>query len=560
MEQEAPVNGSSVLLDKAAAMASFTLGQILEIALGSSKSGAVDFEQLYNLLNGLLLHLGLRDLAVQENGEPLEGSERSPFSAAFLEELMRRVEANEKDITEVKALCQDLREEVSVMKMEQSRMMEDMQRMQEEFATNMDELRTQLLSSMAEMLQNKKGSRDADTLSGLSRPLDDEDLIVIGNEITLVDRSVSKLGDMRPASPMPPRGKTPSRGKGLLEPNASGQPGLEANDMGQNVGRSDMGRRGVGWDTGQRDTGRSDMGRRGMGLDTGQDVGQSDMGQNGGQQKVRRKVQLSDTGQDDMGHIKDGEIKMSTSKAETLPSDLDVPPEMIDGGEIMDEEMKISVSKAETLPSDLDVPPEMIDGGEIMDEEMKISVSKAETLPSDLDVPPEMIDGGEIMDRDIMDEKRKMSMSKAPPDVQKKGLDSGFTASGMHPGAPGTHPSVQQVQPMRGPPGSQKLWMPDKSVAGTSRHPQMLSSPPPQYPSFSGHLPRAFKRHPCVPVPRRRDLAPPGYSRRSPLYSGGRHTTTYAVQPMEPLLPDPNKPGVCELMGKDGLLYRGRTP
>ncbi|XP_005056010.1 PREDICTED: uncharacterized protein LOC101819108 [Ficedula albicollis] len=536
-------------------MAAFTLGQILEIALGSSKAGAVDFEQLYNLLNGMLLHLGLRDLAVQENGEPLEGSERSPFSAAFLEELMRRVEANEKDITEVRTLCQDLREEVIEMKVEQSRMMEDMQRMQEEFATNVDELRNQLLSTMTEMLQGKKGSRDVDTLSVQSRPLDD-DLIVIGNEITLVDRSVSRLGDMRPASPMPQRGKTPSRGKGLLEPNASSQPVSEAHDMGQNVGRSDMGRRGMGWDTGQRD-----MGRRGMGLDTGQrDMGQSDMGQNGGQQKVRRKVQLSDTGQDDVGQIKDGEIKMSTSKAETLPSDLDVPPEIADVGEIMDEERKISISKAETLPSDLDVPPEIIDAGEIMDtdimdEKIQTSMSKVEAFPSLLDGSPEMTSMGEIKDGET-----KMSFFKAPPDVQKKGLDSGFTASGMHPGAPGTHPPVQQVQPIGVPPGSQKLWTPDKSVAGTSRHPPTRPSAPPQSPSFSGHLPRAFKRHPCVPVPRRRELAPPGYSRRSPLYSGGKHTTTYAVQPMEPLLPDPNKPGVCELMGKDGLLYRGRTP
>lgn len=102
--QEAPVHGSSVLLDKSAAMATFTLGQMLEIALGSARAGTIDFEQLYNLLNGMLLHLGLRELVVQANGEPVEGSERSIFSPSFLEELMRRVEANEKEITEVEAL------------------------------------------------------------------------------------------------------------------------------------------------------------------------------------------------------------------------------------------------------------------------------------------------------------------------------------------------------------------------------------------------------------------------------------------------------------------------
>lgn len=83
-------------------MATVTLGQMLEIALGSSRAGAVDFEQLHNLLNALLLHLGLRDLLVQENGEPLEGAEESPF--AFLKDLKERVEANEKEIAEVEAL------------------------------------------------------------------------------------------------------------------------------------------------------------------------------------------------------------------------------------------------------------------------------------------------------------------------------------------------------------------------------------------------------------------------------------------------------------------------
>lgn len=83
-------------------MAGVTLGHMLETALGSSRIGIVDFEQLHNLLNGLLLHLGLRDLLVQENGEPLEGAEESPF--AFLKELKQRLEANEKELAEVKAL------------------------------------------------------------------------------------------------------------------------------------------------------------------------------------------------------------------------------------------------------------------------------------------------------------------------------------------------------------------------------------------------------------------------------------------------------------------------
>lgn len=83
-------------------MAPITLGQMLQIALGSARDGVVDFEQLHNLLNGLLLHLGLQDLLVQENGEPLEGAEESPF--AFLKDLKQRLEANEKELAEVEAL------------------------------------------------------------------------------------------------------------------------------------------------------------------------------------------------------------------------------------------------------------------------------------------------------------------------------------------------------------------------------------------------------------------------------------------------------------------------
>ncbi|KAF4797335.1 hypothetical protein TURU_073524 [Turdus rufiventris] len=510
-------------------MATFTLGQMLEIALGSARAGPIDFEQLYNLLNGMLLHLGLRELVVQANGEPVEGSERSIFSPSFLEELMRRVEANEKEITEVRALYQGLREEVIEMKAENSRMVEEMQKMQEDFG----------MSTMTEMLQSKKGigTRELDALSTHSRPLDDEDLIVIGNEIPLVERPISRIGDIRPITPMPSKAKTQSKEKGLLE-QSSHPVSFDANDMGQNVGR-----KGMGGTAGQSDMGRSDMGWKG----TGGTVGQYDMGRNGGQKYPRRSVQLSDTGQTDMGRIKDEETERRISKAKTLPGDLDVHPERIDMGELKDGEIKMSMSKAEALPSHLDGSPDMTSMGEMKDEEIKMSMSKAEALTGPLAGPSGMTSMGKIKDEDI-----KMSMSK------KRSLD-GFTASGMHPGAPGTQSPVHWVQSMRGHPGSQHVWPPDKSVAETRRRSQNMPSTL-RSPSFSGHLARAFKRHPCVRIPQHRELPPAGYSRRSPLYSGGKHTTTYAVQPMEPLLPDPNKPGVCDLMGKDGLLYRGRDP
>lgn len=49
----------------------------------------------------------------------------------------------------------------------------------------MEELRNQLLAAMTDMMMpGKKGSRDLDALSSQSRPYDDQDLIVIGNEST----------------------------------------------------------------------------------------------------------------------------------------------------------------------------------------------------------------------------------------------------------------------------------------------------------------------------------------------------------------------------------------
>ncbi|XP_014111214.1 PREDICTED: uncharacterized protein LOC106628357 [Pseudopodoces humilis] len=405
---------------------------MLDVALGSSRAGAVDFEQLYNLLNGMLLHLGLRDLPVQENGEPLEGAEGSPFSAAFLEELMRKVEANEKELAEVRARCQQLNEEVTEMKVEQSRMTEDMQRMKENFgADSLDDLRNQLLesvmSAVRDMLMGDQDSPDQPRSRQIN-PLDDDELIVIGNEITLVERTPVP----RPVSPLPPKAETEDREKDSLEATTSSHP--------------------------------------------------------------------VSFGADDVGQIKDEEIKISISEAEALPSHLDVPPEMTDVGEIKDEEIEMSISK-------------------------------------------------------------------------KKSSDDRLTASRMHPGAPGTHPPVQRVQSLRGTPGTQTPGIPGESVAGTSRMvlkvPSSKYSPceplvrlrseipstPPLSPGLSGRLCHAHKQY---QTQEQREQAAEGYSRRSPMYCGGKHTSTYPVQPMEPLLPDPNKPGVIELVGKDGLVYRGR--
>ncbi|KAM4762031.1 uncharacterized protein ACIQIH_016146 [Cyanocitta cristata] len=279
--------------------------------------------------------------------------------------------------------------------------------------------------------------------------------------------------------------------------------------MGWNMARKDTGQKGMGWNMG-----RSDVGQKGMGWN----MGRKDMGQ---------YLRWSDTGQSDVGQDDMGQD----------------------------------------------------DTGQIKDEEIKTSIPKAEALPSPLDVPPEMTNVGETKDGGIKDEEITISISKAPPHVQRKSADGSFTASGMHPGAPGIHLPAQRVQSVRGHPGSQTLWVPSESVPGTSRtllkvpsseyspcdsvvqmsgrYSETILSTPPVSPGLSGHLPHGLKQ---VQVQEDREQAAERYSRRSPRYCGGQHTSTCPVQPMEPLLPDPNKPGAFDLVGRDGLVYRGRTP
>ncbi|XP_053850820.1 uncharacterized protein LOC128816882 isoform X2 [Vidua macroura] len=772
-------------------MATLTLGQMLDAALGSSRAGVIDFEQLHNLLNGMLLHLGLRDLLVQESGEPLEGAEESPFS--FLKELKQKVEANEKEIAEVRALCQELREEVNEVKLEQSHMAEDMQYMlqnfdMEGFQNMMDDLRNQLLdslmSAMKDMMQGGQGSPDKQQHAGPKHldPWDDPGLIVIGNEITLVEKPrTPRHGNSQPASPLPPDAKTQGRGK---EANASSDPvsvgendmgqNVEESNMGQNRGRNGMGQRGMGWSMGQnymgrnmgqrdmrrnvqwsnaeqndmgQDIGQKDMGRnmgqrdmrrnvqwsnaeqndmgqdigqkdmgRNMGQrdmrrnvqwsnaeqnDMGQDIGQKDMGRNMGQRDMRRNVQWSNAEQNDMGQDigqKDmgrnvgqrdmrRNVQWSNAEQNDMGQDIgqkDMGPnvgqrdmrrnvqwsnaeqndmgqdigqkdmgrnvgqrdmrrnvqwsnaEQNDMGQdigqkdmgpnVGQRDMRRNVQWSNAEQNDMgqdigqkDMGPNVgqrdmrrnvqwsnaeqndmgqDDMGQIKDEEIEIRISKAEALPSPRVSPPEMTSKEEIKEEDT-----KMSISKAPPRVQKKSSDGSFTTSGTHPRAPGTHVSVQRVQSVRGHPGSQSLWIPAESVAGTSRlptskeargrgsirmeafpaeaglillkvpsseytpcdqlvqlpgrHSEVNPSTPPPSPGFSVRLPHARRQR---QPQEHREQAAERYPRRSPMYSGGKHTSVCPVQPMEPLLPDPNKPGTFDLMGRDGVVYRGRTP
>ncbi|XP_049669103.1 glutamine-rich protein 2 isoform X2 [Accipiter gentilis] len=162
-------------------MAPLSLSQLLDVAIGTPEVGAVNFTALYSLLQAMLGHLGLQDLPAQEPGhsltpllgvdqpakahpglekkgdrteawaqgtgqqpqepgerlpgkEPLQGTTSSPqvaSVAADVGQMKKKIEANESGISKAMALSQDLLEEISGMKVAQSRMGEDIRTLQE---------------------------------------------------------------------------------------------------------------------------------------------------------------------------------------------------------------------------------------------------------------------------------------------------------------------------------------------------------------------------------------------------------------------------------------------
>ncbi|KAM4889970.1 uncharacterized protein FYW23_010311 [Sylvia borin] len=236
------------------------------------------------------------------------------------------------------------------MKAEQSRIAEDMQKIMdnidvENFQNMLEDLRKQLLESVMSAMKDQDEGWMKDG-RGSTRSWDDPGLIVIGNEITLLERTpIPRPGDTRPSSPLSPSAKTQGKEKDLPEAASSHSVSSRENDLGE----SDMGRKSTGWNA--RQIGRGQKGK-------GWNVRSSDTGQN-------------DMEENDMGQMKDGEMKMS--------------------------------------------------------------------------------------------------ISKAPLHMQRRSPSGSFTASRMHPGAPGTHLPVQQGQSVQGRPGSQTPSIPAESVAGTSK-------------------------------------------------------------------------------------------
>ncbi|KAM9258140.1 glutamine-rich protein 2 [Cariama cristata] len=153
-------------------MASLSLSELLDVAIGTPEVGAVNFTALHSLLQAMLGHLGLQDLPSQEQGhspspfpggdqpakahpslknrgdeteaqelgeqlpgkDPLQGTTSGPQLSSLatdVEQMKKKIEANESGITKATAVSQDLLKEVGGMKAVQCRMGEDIRMIQE---------------------------------------------------------------------------------------------------------------------------------------------------------------------------------------------------------------------------------------------------------------------------------------------------------------------------------------------------------------------------------------------------------------------------------------------
>ncbi|XP_027547515.1 uncharacterized protein LOC113971614 isoform X1 [Neopelma chrysocephalum] len=612
-------------------MAELTLGQILDSAIGMPKTDPINFEQLRNLLNGMLVNLGLRDLVVQESGEPPEGTPTIPPAASMaadLEELKQKTEANEREIAEVRALCEQLRVEINEVKEQQSHMEENMQKMQETLnKANLEDMEENLhdqltdpatdtvmdtvMSSMKDIMGEdgqvppdwQQVPPDWEQGPGMrSHPWENQGLIVIGSEIVLTDRfraSSPRQRDTRSPSPAPSKSRAEAQSSGKdLPPGVTSSPRVSfmASDMGWN----DMGRNSMGPIKEEE----IQMGiPKGAALPGPKAWSRGKNLPHGAVSSPRVSFMESDMGWNDMGQIQDEEIKMGISKGAAHRSSRAQSrgKNLLHG---VTSSPRVSFVESGVGWDEVD------ESGD--DEEIKTSISKAEALPSPLGTSPEMNDMEQIKDEEM-----EMSFSKT------KSLDGSVTALRVHPGSPGIHTPIQPMKAVRGHPTSQSLWIPDESVAGTdsgsrsrtakeaqgrgsfrmepsgmkllkvpspeflprdqpftmqfpgppsppgspalpglsppgsparSRRSDIIPYTPPPSPGLTGRLPPIVKQY----QERGQREQAESYSRRSPMYCGGRHTSICPVQPMEPLLPDPSKPGVFDLVGRDGIVYRGR--
>ncbi|XP_064007035.1 glutamine-rich protein 2 isoform X3 [Pogoniulus pusillus] len=143
-------------------MAQLTLSQLLDLAIGTPEVGAVNFPTLHSLLLAILRHLGLLDLPAREvlgeqqlaEAQPgeeggqgrgtgcrtlaPEDSLRETTSspqvadvAADMDQMKKRIEANESNISKDMSVSRDLLEEIDGIKAAQSHMEEDIRTIQE---------------------------------------------------------------------------------------------------------------------------------------------------------------------------------------------------------------------------------------------------------------------------------------------------------------------------------------------------------------------------------------------------------------------------------------------
>ncbi|XP_068007566.1 glutamine-rich protein 2 isoform X2 [Melanerpes formicivorus] len=140
-------------------MAQVTLSQLLDLAIGTPEIGAVNFPTLHSLLQAILRHLGLLDLTAQEvlvgEQQPAKATPRekggqgrgtgyrplapedslqettSSPQVADMDQMKKKIEANENGISKAMAVSRGLLEEIDGLKAAQSHMEEDIRTIQE---------------------------------------------------------------------------------------------------------------------------------------------------------------------------------------------------------------------------------------------------------------------------------------------------------------------------------------------------------------------------------------------------------------------------------------------
>ncbi|XP_051491187.1 glutamine-rich protein 2 [Apus apus] len=109
-------------------MASLSLAQMLDLAIGTPEVGALNLRALHRLLLVMLGHLGMRDLPAQEPGHsPTAGSAQVTSTVTSGGQRKEKIEEKGSSISKDNPVSQDLLQDIDRMKAEQARMAEKVQ-------------------------------------------------------------------------------------------------------------------------------------------------------------------------------------------------------------------------------------------------------------------------------------------------------------------------------------------------------------------------------------------------------------------------------------------------